>query len=338
MKVNLKKLNEQVIVITGATSGIGLATARMAAKKGAKVVISGRSDAALRTIEQELKGSGADACAVEADVTKEDDLRRLAQEAKQHFGGFDTWVNNAGVGMYGRALEIPVDDQRQLFETNFWGIVYGCRVAVEQLRQRGGGALINLGSVVSDRAIPLLGPYSASKAAVKSYTDAIRMELEEEEAPISVTLIQPASIDTPFPQHAPNYMDAQPRLAGPVYAPHLVAEAILDAAQHPVRDLMIGGAAKAMSTMGKYAPRLTDKYMEKTMFEQQKRKVATARKPILRQPSEDVRERGHHDGKVWESSPYTKAARNPMRTAALAVGTGLAVAAIMTARRNTQSM
>ncbi|MBX9601207.1 MAG: SDR family oxidoreductase [Bryobacteraceae bacterium] len=335
MNIVLKHIGDQVLVITGATSGIGLATARAAARAGAKVVLAGRSENALRQIEQELHAAGSQVECVVADVGREGEVRKVAEVARWRFGGFDTWVNNAGVSIYGRSLDVPVEDQRRLFETNFWGVVQGSRVALEHLRERG-GALINVGSVVSDRAFPLQGAYSASKAAVKAYTDTLRMELEQEGAPVSVTLVQPASIDTPFPQHARNYMDQEPNLPAPVYTPQLVADAILHAAENPVRDLTVGGSAKLISTMEKLSPRLTDHYMERSLFNQQKKEsFAQEREDSLYQPSEDLRERGAYEGHVFERSWYSAAARMPVSTAAIAVGAGLAVVALFTSHRRT---
>jgi NAD(P)-dependent dehydrogenase (short-subunit alcohol dehydrogenase family) len=160
-----------------------------------------------------------------ADVGREQDVRRIAEDTIRRFGGFDAWVNNAGVSIYGRLLDVSIEDQRKLFETNFWGVVYGSRVACDVMRRRG-GALINIGGALSDRAIPLQGTYCASKHAVKAYTDALRMELEKEGAPISVTLIKPSAIDTPYKRHAKNYLLVEPDNPPPVYAPELVAEAI----------------------------------------------------------------------------------------------------------------
>lgn len=333
MNIVLKHLRDQAVVITGATSGIGLATARSAARAGAKLTLAGRSENALRQIEQELRAAGCEVECVVADVGQEGEVRKVAEAARNRFGGFDTWVNNAGVSIYGRSLDVPVEDQRRLFETNFWGVVHGSRVALEHLRERG-GALINVGSVVSDRAFPLQGAYSASKAAVKAYTDTLRMELEQEGAPVSVTLVQPGSIDTPFPQHARNYMDAEPNLPAPVYSPQLVADAILHAAENPVRDLMVGGSAKLISTMERLSPRLTDQYMERSLFEQQKKESwAEERGDSLYSASEDPRERGGHEGHVFERSLYTAAARRPMTTAAIAVGAGLAMVALFATQR-----
>ncbi len=217
MTIRLKPLDQQVVVITGASSGIGLATARMAAAKGARLVLVARNDVALKEVVDEIRDQGGQAIHVAVDVASEGDVRRIADEAVAAFGGFDTWVNNAGVSVYGRTHEALIDDLRRTFETNFWGVVYGSRVASQHLRERG-GAIINIGSELSDVPAPLQGMYSASKHAVKGWTDAMRMELQDEGAPISVTLIKPAAIDTPYADHAGNEMDDHPQHVPPVFA------------------------------------------------------------------------------------------------------------------------
>jgi short-subunit dehydrogenase len=265
--MKLKPVSEQVILITGATSGIGLTTARMAAKKGARMVLVARNREALEELTGELTTSGARAIYAEADVADEAALQKAAQEAIQRFGRIDTWVNNAGVSIYGKITEISLEDQRRLFETNFWGVVIGSRIAVEHMSSRG-GALINVGSVLSDRAISLQGTYSASKHAVKGFTDALRMELEQDKLPISVSLIKPSGINTPYTEHAKNYMDQEATLPPPVYAPDLVAEAILHCAENNVRDFTVG-EGKFLGAIGHLAPRLMDKIMEKDMSQRQ---------------------------------------------------------------------
>ena len=329
MGVQLKKLNEQTIVITGASSGIGLVTARMAARRGARLVLAARSETALRELADQIKAQGGEAVYTVADVSREEDVRRIASTALQHFGGFDTWVNNAGVSIYGRVLEVSMEDHRRLFETNYWGLVLGSRVAAEHLRGRG-GAIINVGSSLSDRTIPLQGTYCASKHAVKGYTDALRMELEEEGAPISVTLIKPSAIDTPYKDHARNYLPVEPENPPPVYAPETVAEAILYSAEHPERDVFVGVGGKAMSVGGKYAPRLTDIVMEAALFDvQQTEKPSSEDKHQgLYEASGDLRERGGYEGHVAESSLYTKASLHPLVTSAVVLlGSGIALAA-----------
>ncbi len=188
MAVHLKPVEDQVIVITGASSGIGLATAEAAAAAGAKVVLTSRSGGALAEVEGRIRDAGGEAIHVVADVGDRDQLQGVADAAIARFGGFDSWVNNAGVGIYGRLDQVSDEDNRKLFETNFWGLTYGSFIAVAHLRGKG-GAIVNLGSVASDTALPLQGMYAASKHAIKGFTDTLRMELEEEGAPIFVNLM-----------------------------------------------------------------------------------------------------------------------------------------------------
>lgn len=329
MHVRLKPLNQQVMVLTGASSGIGLVTARMAAKKGVRLVLVARNQQALDQLAQEINAQGGQAIAVAADVADEDQLRRVADAAVQHFGGIDTWVNDAGISVYGPLMEVALDDLRRVFETNVWGVVNGSRIAVQHLRPRG-GVLINVGSVVSDQAIPLQGIYSASKHAVQGFTNALRMELEKEGAPIYVTLIKPGSIDTPFVQHAKNYLPNEPDLPPPVYAPELVAEAILHCAERPQRDVFVGGGHRLLAGLGQIAPRLMDKLMESTVFrQQQKDRPSRGRQAnSLYWPGRDLRERGGHEGHVFESSVYTQAALHPLISGAVIAGAGLAAVAV----------
>ncbi|HKP46963.1 MAG TPA: SDR family oxidoreductase [Pyrinomonadaceae bacterium] len=325
--MQLKRLEDQVLVITGASSGIGLVTARMAAKRGARLVLNARNGEALERVTQDINSAGGQAIFVAGDVSNIDDVKRIAAEAIIRFGGFDTWVNNAGVSIYGPVLDQTLEDHRRLFETNYWGVVHGSTVACEHLK-KGGGALINVGSVLSDRAIPIQGTYCASKHAVKGYTDALRMELEQENAPVSVTLIKPSAIDTPYIEHAKNLLPVEPLNPPPVYAPETVGEAILHCAEHSRRDVYVGGGGKVLAESSHYAPRLTDKVMEATMFDLQQsdRPRPAARRDSLHAASSDGRERGEYPGHVAESALYTKASLHPIVSGALLVGAGFAIA------------
>jgi len=327
MTIHLKKLKDQVIVLTGASSGIGLVTARMAARRGARLVLAARSEEALRQLVDEITAAGGEAVYVVADVSREADVQRIAETAVQRFGGFDTWVNDAGVSVYGGLLEVSLEDQRRVFDTNYWGLVHGARAAAEHLRSRG-GAIINIGSALSDRAIPLQGAYSASKHAVKGFTDALRMELEKEGAPVSVTLIKPGAIDTPYKHHAKNYMAMEPKNPPPVYAPETVAEAILHCAERPARDVFVGAGGKAISMFGVKAPRLMDRLMRRWAFDIQKsdRPASPDRRDGLYAASGGLEERGAYGGHVMNSSLYTKAALRPFVTGLVLAGAGVAAA------------
>jgi NAD(P)-dependent dehydrogenase (short-subunit alcohol dehydrogenase family) len=331
MSVRLKPVEHQVIVITGASSGIGLATARLAAERGARLVLAARNGDALDEIVREIEQHGGRAVAVTADVSKEEDVRRIAHTAIQRFGGFDTWVNNAAAALYGRIEDVPVADHRQIFETNYWGVVYGSLEAAKHLRRRG-GALINVGSVLSDRAINLQGPYSATKHAVKGFTDALRMEIESDRAPVSVTLIKPSSIYTPYPEHARNHMDSRgATLPPPTYDPRLVGRAILFAAENPRRDVIIGMGGYAISLLGRLFPRLTDLAMEASASAQKTDDPGRrSRADNLYEPREDHAERSSRpEGPTRTSSYFLEAQMHPFAALAIAAGVGLAAAALL---------
>lgn len=332
MSIRLKPIKDQVIVITGASSGIGLATAQEAARRGARVVLASRDEADIKQAADQITADGGQATPVVADVGDQASVEALAEQAIVAYDRIDTWVNNAGVSIYGRIEEVPLDDAERLFETNYWGVVHGSLAALPHLKMHG-GALINVGSELSETAFPLQGHYAASKAAVKGFTDTLRMELHQAGAPVSVTLIQPAAIDTPYPEHAMNYLGVEPKHAPPVYAPEIVADAILACAETPHRNLRVGGAAKLFTMVEKAAPALGDKFKERTAFDGQKTDEAPRDDDTLFAPRPgDGRVRGNYPGRVMKRSFYTTAALNPVKTllgAAAIVG----IASVLNARR-----
>lgn len=319
MKIAFKPLSEQVIVVTGASSGIGLATARAAAEKGARVVLASRNGDALRKITEEITAKGGRAAYVVTDVGRAEDVDRLARAAVLQFGGFDTWVNDAGTGIFGRMEDVSHEDSRRLFDTNFWGVVYGSLAAVRHLKERG-GALVNLGSVASDNAAPGLGMYSASKHAVKGFTDSLRLEMAEGGYPVSVTLVKPAAVATPFFEHAKNYTEEPQDAPAPVYAPEEVAKAILYAAEHRVPTVNVGGAGHAASALQTLAPSLMGWLAAKTKGKEEKPRPVRHNNDNLHRPGDDgqVRGEGARKGQI---SLYTRSQIHPVMT-------GLTVAAL----------
>lgn len=315
-----KPIRDQVIVITGATSGIGLATARLAAKRGARLVLAARNHDDLGRVRRDLEAQSPGVAFVAADVAKRGDVEAIASMARTSFGGFDTWINNAGQTIFGRLDEISDEDHQRLFQVNFWGTVHGSLVATEHLRIAG-GTLVNVGSVASDFAIPMQGMYSASKHAIKGFTDALRMELEDADAPINVTLVKPASIDTPLPGRARNYMAGEPKLPPPAYTPHEVALAILSAAIETRRDIYVGGAGKALSVMAQTSPHLFDALAAPAMIASSKQSVP-AQNPggRLHVSGDDTEERGHTPSFTLPISPFTRFTRNPFDVASTVLG------------------
>jgi NADP-dependent 3-hydroxy acid dehydrogenase YdfG len=330
--VKLKPLFDQVVVITGASSGIGLATAKLAAQRGAKVVLAARSrDALARAVDEINQTAGPGSAAfVEADVGRHEENEKIAAFAIQRFGRIDTWVNNAGVLVFGRLEELAEADMRQLFETNFWGVVHGSLVAVRHLKASG-GALINVGSLESDRGLPLQGIYAASKHAVKGFTDVLRMELQAEAAPISVTLVKPGTIATPLPEHARTYGDKEPQFPPPHYSPEEVARTILAAAERPVRVAYVGGAARAFGIVAAVAPRAVDWVSQRFLQPGQISDRPVTPTDNLHAGQAEGRAHGDRTNGAGRPSLYSVAARNPVAT--VAVAGGIAAGAFLLTRR-----
>lgn len=255
----MRPINEQVIVITGGSSGIGRATALVAVGRGAKVAIAARGTDALHATRLELEGAGGEVLAVPTDVADFAQVEGLGQRAVERFGRIDTWVNAAAVSVYGELANVEPEEFRRVIEVDLLGTAYGTKVALALMRgQPEGGTIVNVSSGIGDRAVPLQSAYAAAKHGVNGFGEALRVELNHAGSPIRVATIKPASIDTPFFRHARSKMGAAPAPMPPVYDPDLVAAAILHAATHPVRELSVGGASAVLSALENVAPALMD--------------------------------------------------------------------------------
>ena len=323
MRPRLKPIAEQVIVITGASSGNGLATAHEAVRRGASVVLVARNKQALNQISRELQAKGGKVAVSAVDVSEPGSAERIAQTAVDAFGGFDTWVNGAAVTSYGTLEQLGMDEQRRVIDVAYFGMLQGSLAALGHLRERGGGAIVNVGSVLSDRAVIKQPAYCAAKAAVRAMTENLRMDVEREGLPVSVTLIKPSGIHTPFPEHARNHMDVPPRIPQIIYSPELVADAILFAAEHPRRQIYVGGYGFTLSLLARLFPRITDRIMELALVQTQQAPEQPgdpAARDNLFQPRKDGSVEGSQSFAVKRFSLFLEAQKHPLAAAALVGG------------------
>ena len=292
------------------------------------VVLVARSEEALQAVCSEIARRGGEADYVVGDVGVRQDMRRVVETVVERHGGFDTWVNNAGVGVYATLAETTDEDHERLFQTNYWGVVYGSTEALKHLRNRG-GALINIGSISSDMPSPILSAYTATKHAVKGFTNSLRLELMHEKAPVSVTLIKPSGIHTPYGDHAKNYMEQASRVPPPVYHPDLVADAVLYAAATPTREIMVGGSGFLQTSLAYFAPRLADQLFAWAFYKLARDPSRPKRNGKgLHEPGDYGRQLGDQKGYIRKSSLYTAAQIHPLAAFALAA-TGLAATAMV---------
>jgi len=253
-----RPLSQQVVVITGASTGIGRASAVEFAKHGAAVVLAARNEAALQEVAGEIKSAGGRVHVVLTDVAEADQVEHLADEAIREFGRIDTWVNNAGFGHAAHVEDMKAEEITRLMQVNVCGLIFGTKAAITRMKPQGGGTIINLGSVVSVRGIPIQSVYCASKHAIKGFTEAVRLEQERQKSGITFTLICPAVINTPFYNHAKSDTGKKLTPFDPIYPPEVVAESIVFAAENPRREIFVGGYGKLLDIMQRISPKLVD--------------------------------------------------------------------------------
>lgn len=265
MKITLKPINEQVVVITGASSGIGREAALRFAELGANVVAASNGEQALRSLVREIEGRGGKAIYQVCDVADFEQVRALADKSAREYGRIDTWVNNAAINLYATFEQTTPEEFRRIFDVNVMGQVHGCKAALPYLKLHG-GALICVSSVESKVSLPLNSAYASSKHGIAGFVDSLRRELMHEGAPVSIANIMPGTINTPFFNNARTKIGVKPQGPPPMYQPKVVADVILYAAEHPVRDMIAGGAAKAMIFGQKFAPGFMDAMLSTDRF------------------------------------------------------------------------
>lgn len=247
-----------VVVVMGASSGIGRATARTFARQGASLVLAARSAASLDEVAEECRHHGAQALAVPTDVAVEAEVQALVCSAVERFGRIDVWVGMASVYGYGTFEQMPSETFRQILETNLFGQVHGARAVLPRFRAQGAGTLILVGSVYSKITTPYVSAYVTAKFGLLGFSEVLREELLADKG-INVCLVLPATIDTPIYQHAANYTGRNVRPLPPVVSPHRVARSIVRLASRPSRVVVVGRVQATFITIHRLLPRLFER-------------------------------------------------------------------------------
>jgi NAD(P)-dependent dehydrogenase (short-subunit alcohol dehydrogenase family) len=258
IKVQLKSIEEQVVVLMGASSGIGRETALRFARKGAKVVVSARGEEGLDSLVEEIQAEGGKAISVPADTSKFEQVKAVADRAVQEYGRLDTWVHLAAVGLFATFEQTTPEEFERVIDVNLMGQVYGAMAALPHIKREGRGALIHISSVEAKRSFPFHSAYGASKHGIDGFLEALRVELKHDGWPIGVTQVMPGTINTPFFDKGRSKIGVKPVGIPPIYEPETVANIILYAAENPARDLVCGGAAQALILNQRLSPRMLD--------------------------------------------------------------------------------
>ena len=259
----VRRMEGMVVVVTGASRGIGRATARLFAGRGARVVLAARSEEALVEAAAECETLGGMALAVPTDVAEWESVEALARRTVEHFGRIDVWVNNAVLAAVGRLEEVPPEANRRVVEANLLGYIHGAQAALPRFRERGSGVLINVSSGFGLVGAPYAGAYTATKFAQRGLGQALRGELRG--TGIDVCTIMPGGVDTPAYRLAANYSGRAAAPKGFLASPEKVARAIVRCAERPRPEVILGGSVRALRLSHALAPGLVERAVARTL-------------------------------------------------------------------------
>ena len=330
--------SRRVVVVTGASAGVGRAVARAFAERGADLALIARGRAGLEAARQEAEAAGSRVLVVPLDVADADAVEAAAARIEAGLGPIDVWVNNAMVSVFSPVKEMTAEEVRRVTEVTYLGYVYGTLAALRRMLPRDRGTIVQVGSALAYRAIPLQAAYCGAKHAIEGFTESLRCELLHDQSNVRVTMVQMPALNTPqfgwVRTRLPNF----PQPVPPIFQPELAAEAVVWAAEQAPREVSVGGSTVQAVYANKVAPGLLDRYLARTNYEAQQteRPVAPDRQDNLWAPLDDDEDRGAHgvfDDKASRSSPVWWARRRPKLLAAVALGAAGGAGAGLAARR-----
>jgi NAD(P)-dependent dehydrogenase (short-subunit alcohol dehydrogenase family) len=264
-----KPVSEQVAVVTGASSGVGRAIARAFGARGAKVGLIARTEEALEHCAREIRDAGGEALVLPLDVSDAAAVERAADAVVSRFGRIDTWVNDAMVSVFSRALEMRPEEYERVTKVNYLGFVYGTLAALRRMRDQGEGGIIQIGSALVYRSIPLQSAYCASKAAIRGFTDSLRSELQHDGIPVHLSILELPAVNTPQFDVVRSRLPRRPQPVPPIYQPEVIAEACLYVAEHPARELWIAPSTIRAIVGQKVVPGFADRFLARHGFDAQ---------------------------------------------------------------------
>jgi len=303
----------RVVVVTGASAGVGRAVAREFAARGDRVALVARGDGGLKAAVAEITEAGGTALAVTADVTDYSALERAADTVEHELGPIDVWVNNAFATVFAPFLKIRPEEYRRVTDVTYHGYVHGTRIALDRMTRRNSGVIVQVGSALAYRGIPLQSAYCGAKHAIEGFTEAVRCELLHDGSGVRITMVQLPAVNTPQFDWALSRMPRKPQPVPPIYQPEVAARAVVHAADRPRRrEYWVGGSTMATLVANKVFPGLLDRYLarsgyksQQTADEDQPDRPSNLWAPVDTQPGSDRAAHGRFDDQAKDSAPAT---------------------------------
>jgi len=332
-------MEPQTVVVTGASAGIGRATARLFGERGASVGLIARGEAGLDGAVRDVEEAGGKALAVTADMADHAQVTAAARQIEEHFGPIDVWVNVAFTSVFAPFAEIAAEEFRRVTEVSYLGFVHGTMAALSLMRPRGRGTIVQVGSALGERSIPLQSAYCGAKHAINGFTSSLRCELLHENSGVHVTVVQMPAVNTPQFSWVRSRLPKDPQPVPPIYQPEVAARGVVFAADHPRRrQYWVGGSTAATIVANRVAPALLDRYLARTGYgsQQTAQPAGPGRPDNLIQPVDgthghDHGSRGAFDGRSHQRSPQLWVSQHAgLASGALA---GAAVLGALLARR-----
>lgn len=318
----------ETVIVTGASAGVGRATALRFGEAGARVGLIARDAKALEEVKGEIERLDSTAAVAAVDVSDADALFEAANKLESELGTVDIWVNDAMVTVFSPFIDIKLEEFKRVTEVTYLGFVYGAMVALRLMKPRDHGTIVQVGSALAYRGIPLQAAYCGAKFAIRGFTNSLRTELLHDNSNIHITMVHLPAVNTPQFDWARTHMEDQPRPVAPVFQPEVVADTIFKAAHERKREYWLGRSSIEIILGDMLLPAMLDRYLAKTAFSGQstKRKVGAARRDNLMQPVQGLhRTRGSFDN---EASSRAVALPGP-GTRLAAAGAGLLCAALL---------